>query len=181
MHLIYTTELSWIINIMPEHTDPSVPSWHRFKNSVRMKSGSCIRSYWRTAISCSSLLWKVSRWGKCIKVFENCVENWLSLSGISELRLTRAVMTPNLIFRTYRRVSIKHYSHYRHYRHCTTHYTHCATHYCATHYTHIVPHITKIAPHITHIAPHITHTAPHYTHCATHYRHCATHASLCNL
>jgi hypothetical protein len=39
MQPIYTTELSRFINIMLEHNDPFVPSWHIFKNSVRPEIG----------------------------------------------------------------------------------------------------------------------------------------------
>jgi hypothetical protein len=31
--LIYTTDASWFFNIMYEHNDTSVPSWHELKNS----------------------------------------------------------------------------------------------------------------------------------------------------
>jgi hypothetical protein len=50
-----------IFSIILKHTDASVPSWHRFKNSVAAGTGLLHSQKFITANSVSSLLWNVSR------------------------------------------------------------------------------------------------------------------------
>jgi hypothetical protein len=39
MELIYSIEVSLFFNIIPEHTDAFVPSWHKFESCVMAEMG----------------------------------------------------------------------------------------------------------------------------------------------
>ena len=124
MRLIYTANYQALATSCPSILNHLAHLGTYLKIPSGPKSGSCIRSYWRTVISRSSFLWKVSRWenaSRCSRsVLKMIVTEWNKWAPFN------AVMTPNLIVRTCTRVSITHCSHYRHYRHCATHASLCS-------------------------------------------------------
>ena len=86
MQLIYTTEVSLLLNTVTEHIDTFIPSWNEFKEFRRRTKEANICDHSRKAISTSSLLWNRRALKRCFRGPNKSKTNLLDSLGPSRWR-----------------------------------------------------------------------------------------------